>query len=113
MLPAMVADTNTVRGMRWEYFTFLTTVTPCINMKRIVFGPDAAYDQFIERTHDALVEWPSEEGLFALARRGWLGSGVESEPTLFGRLWSVSMRSGPATCGEMVQRRFDSLEEMM
>src|SRR3970282_415759 len=37
-LPGMVTDTTAVRGLRWEYFILTTTLSPCLNLHRMVFG---------------------------------------------------------------------------
>ena len=103
-LPDLVFDTTAIRGLRWEYFIGVTTLTPCLNLQRMVFGPDEEYDAFLQRAHDSLVQWPSEEGLFEVASAGWLGT-IESEgETWIGRLLSVSMRRGDNACGEVVRK---------
>ncbi len=103
-LPDMVFDTSAVRGLRWEYFIGVTTLTPCLNLQRMVFGPDDEYRAFIERAHDSLVRWPSEEGLFQMAKAGWLGTTPSDAETWLGRLLSVSMRRGDGACGEIVRK---------
>lgn len=103
-LPDLVLDTAAVRGLRWEYLIGVTTLTPCLNMHRMVFGPDEEYERFLERAHASLVRFPSEEGLFELARGGWLGALRSDDVTLVGRILSVSMRRGESACGEIVRR---------
>ena len=70
----------------------------------MVFGPDDEYRAFIERAHDSLVRWPSEEGLFQMAQAGWLGTIQSDRETWLGRLLSVSMRQGDGACGEIVRK---------
>lgn len=111
-LPAMVRDTGTVRGLRWEYFMLTTTLTPCINLHRMVFGPDGAYQRFEGEARAALVRWPSEEKLFELARAGYWGGTDPENESLFGRFLGIAMRPGPGSCGNVV-RRFDTLREAM
>jgi len=103
-LPAMVSDTSVARGLRWEVFVGITTLTPCINLQRLVFGPDQRYWDFVEAAHGYLVAWPSEEGLFERARAGWFGSQATAGGTFLGRILSVSMRTGEGTCGEVVRQ---------
>lgn len=110
-LPDLVTDTSAVRGLRWEYFILTATLSPCLNLHRMVFGADAEYASFVERAHDSLVRWPSEEKLFALARAGYWGS-VGARESLVGRFLGVSMRSGPGTCSEVV-RHLEVLKEVM
>jgi hypothetical protein len=100
----MVADTSVARGLRWEVFIGITTLTPCVNLQRLVFGPDPSYWNFVEAAHDQLVAWPSEEGLFERARAGWFGSRADAPGTLVGRILSISMRTGEGTCGEVVRQ---------
>jgi hypothetical protein len=111
-LPALVNDTSAVRGLRWEFFTLVTTLTPCLNLQRMVFGPDAEYERFVTSARDALVRWPSEEHLFELSRAGYLGASPNAESSFLGRLLGVAMRSGPGTCGDIVSR-IESLDEVI
>ena len=104
----MISDDFEIR----DGFTLITTLTPCLNLQRMVFGPDADFERFVDRAHDALVRWPSEESLFELARAGYLGPSADAETSLLGRALGVSMRSGPGTCGEIVAR-IQSLGEVM
>jgi hypothetical protein len=103
-LPEAVLDTTMVRGLRWEYLISVTSLTPCLNLHRMVFGPGGEYDNFVREAHASLVRFPSEEGLFTLARGGWLGTLQSDEPTLIGRVLSVSMRRGEGACGEAIRR---------
>jgi hypothetical protein len=103
-LPSMVSDTSVARGLRWEIFVGITTLTPCINLQRLVFGPDQEYWEFVDDARDHLVAWPSEDGLYERARRGWFGSPGGVPGTLLGRILSVSMRTGEGTCGEVVRQ---------
>jgi hypothetical protein len=103
-LPDMVSDTSVARGVRWEMFVGITTLTPCINLQRLVFGPDEEYWDFVNGAYDLLVAWPSEDGLYELARAGWFGSRAEEQGSFVGRILSVSMRTGEGTCGEVVRQ---------
>jgi hypothetical protein len=103
-MPELVLDSAAVRGLRWEYFIGVTTLTPCLNLHRIVFGPDDEYAAFLEAAHDSLVRWPSEEGLFEIASGGWLGTIQSERATLMGRLLSISMRRGSGACGEILRK---------
>jgi hypothetical protein len=111
-LPELVADTGTVRGLRWEFFTLTTTLTPCLNLHRMVFGPDAEYEAFVEEAHASLVRWPSEEKLFDLARAGYWGAADPANESLFGRFLGIAMRPGEGSCNN-VMKRFDTLKEIM
>lgn len=102
-LAAVVENPSAVRGLRWEAYILMNTFSPCLNLKGMVYGPDEEYEDFVSRAHEALVQRPSEEGLFRLARTGYLGAGG-GEITLLGRVLGLSMRSGPGTCGDVMAR---------
>lgn len=109
-LPSMVLDTAAVRGLRWEYFILTATLSPCLNLHRMVFGADDDFQAFVERARRSLVRWPSEERLFEVARAGYLGAVGDGTPSPFGRFLGISMRSGPGTCADVVGR-FEALKE--
>jgi len=109
-LPAMVLDTAAVRGLRWEYFILTATLSPCLNLHRMVFGADDDFRAFVERARGSLVRWPAEERLFELARAGYLGTVGDGAASPFGRFLGISMRSGPGTCADVVGR-FETLKE--
>ena len=92
MLPGLVLDSTTVRGLAWESFAVMATLAPCMNLNRVVFGPDEAHRAFVDAAHQALVRWPSEEDLFRVASRG-LFERREASP--FGplRLLTLAVRS--------------------
>jgi hypothetical protein len=110
-LPAMILDTSAVRGQRWESLILATTLTPCLNLNRMVFGPDDAYRDFLARARASLVRWPSERQLFDMAEAGYWGAAASGRG-LFGRLLGISMRPGEGSCNDVV-KRFDALREIM
>jgi hypothetical protein len=103
-LPALVTDTSVVRGLRWEYFVGVTTLTPCLNLQRIVFGPDQDYMTFLESAHESLVEWPSEESLFHLAEGGWFETVAEPRTSWIGRVLGISMHGGKGSCEDAISK---------
>jgi hypothetical protein len=103
-LPALVTDTSVVRGLRWEYFIGVTTLTPCLNLQRMVFGPGDGYRVFLEDAHASLVEWPSEEDLYVLAKGGWFASVGRPRHSWFGRLLTIAMSGGEGSCGDVIRR---------
>ncbi|MDP2959511.1 MAG: hypothetical protein Q8N53_24035 [Longimicrobiales bacterium] len=111
-LPGLVTDTSAVRGLRWESFVLTTTLVPCLNLQRMVFGPDDGYRAFLEEARSSLVRFPSEERLFEVARAGYWGAAAPGGASLFGRLLGVSMRPGEGSCNEVV-KRFETLREAM
>lgn len=111
-LPDLVQDTLAVRGLRWEYFILTATLTPCLNLQRMVFGPGDTYRDFVERSRRALVRWPSEDQLFDLARVGYWGGKEQGNLSLLGRILGVSMRKGEGSCAN-VMARLQVLREAM
>lgn len=109
-LPGVVMDTTLMRGLRWEYFSTLATMAPCVNMHRIVFGADENYTAFIEEARGSLIRWPSEEPVFELARRGWVGGVEPAEPTVLGWVTGLYMSSEENSCAQFVRHmRTDGL----
>lgn len=104
MLPELVLDPGTVRGLAWESFALMATMAPCMNLNRVVFGPGDDYREFVSMAREALVRWPSEAGMFEFAARGFLGSTGASEGFRPGRLLRLSVRSGEGACGDAIGR---------
>lgn len=104
MLPELVLDPGTVRGLAWESFALMATMAPCMNLNRVVFGPGDDYREFVAMAREALVRWPSEAGMFELAASGFLGSTSASDGFRPGRLLRLSVRSGEGTCGDAIGR---------
>jgi hypothetical protein len=102
MLPELVLDPGTVRGLAWESFALMATMAPCMNLNRVVFGPGDDYREFVSMAREALIRWPSEAGMFELAARRFLGSA--SEGFRPGRLLRLSVRSGEGACGDAIGR---------
>lgn len=102
-LPGLVLDTTIVRGLRWEYFINLTTVAPCLNMNRMVFGANSEYHEFIEDARESLVRWPSEEPLFDLARRGWVGASDPGPLDPLTRIGGLFMSSDENSCARLLR----------
>ncbi len=106
-LPAIAARPVALRDLRWEFFTLTNTIAPCINLNRIVFGPDADYAQWVEEVRRSLVRWPSEEALFDLALDGYFGAPPDpGSSTLLGRTLGVAMggSDAPGSCSAVFRR---------
>lgn len=100
MLPELVLDPETVRGLAWDSFALMATMAPCMNLQRVVFGPGDEYREFVAMARDALVRWPSEADRFELAARGLLGSSTAWRGFRPGRLLRLSLRTGEGACDE-------------
>lgn len=104
-IPALVEQGDALRGLRWEYFATFNMLSPCINVHKMVFGPDESYDEWRLRARDALVRVRGEMDLFELAeghegRRGAL-------PELNGflpRFLGLTLGSGrsPGSCASLI-----------
>lgn len=106
-LPAIAARPQSLRGLRWEFFTLTNTLSPCINLNRIVFGPDAEYERWVETVRVSLVRWPSEAELFDLALKGYFGASPDpGRSSLLGRLLGLTMGGSraPGSCAGVFQR---------
>lgn len=102
---AIVVDPEALRGLRWNAVGVFHTLSPCINLHKVVFGPGADYDAWLTRARDDLVRFSSEEELFRLARGGWLGSGADvAESDVLGRLLLASLGGsrGSGSCAALV-----------
>ncbi|GMR13880.1 MAG: hypothetical protein BMS9Abin29_2105 [Gemmatimonadota bacterium] len=69
-IPSIVEDGSALRGLRWEYLATFNMLAPCINLHKMVFGPDETYDEWLLRSEAALVRFPGEAPLFELASSG-------------------------------------------
>lgn len=87
-LPDLAEDPNALRGLRWEMAHLVTVFTPCANLRRVVFGPDQEYFEWINRVRSSLVRYESEEAYFEVAMRG---IAPMVEPGLLSRFLAVSM----------------------
>jgi hypothetical protein len=103
-VPDLVETEEALRGLRWEYFATFNMLAPCINLHKMVFGPDATYDEWRERARDTLVRVPGERDLFDLAESGVLGSGGQELQGFFARFLSLTLGSGgaPGSCASLI-----------
>ena len=80
-------------------------LAPCINLQKTVFGPDATYDEWMERAEEALVRVPGEAALFDLASTGTGGSIDEAQsPGGLARLVGLTLgtRTQPGSCARLL-----------
>jgi len=103
-VPDLVETENALRGLRWEYFAAFNMLAPCINLHKMVFGPDNTYDEWRERARDQLVRVDGERELFDLAESGVLGSGGQELQGFFARFLSLTLGSGgaPGSCASLI-----------
>jgi hypothetical protein len=103
-IPDLVEAEDALRGLRWEYFATFNTLAPCINLHKMVFGPDETYAEWRERVRDALVRVPGERDLFDLAESGVVGTGGQELQGFFPRFLSLTLGSGgaPGSCASLI-----------
>jgi hypothetical protein len=100
MMPAAVLNEKVVRGLRWEYFLTFTTLAPCVNLNKVVFGPGQNYEQWLADAEESLVRRPSDEVMFEFLEKGWFrGAGAVQAPGwIRGALRLTFGRSLGGTC---------------
>jgi len=103
-VPDLVTNGEALRGLRWEYFATFNLLAPCINLHKMVFGPDEAYDDWRSDARDALVRVRGERDLFELAEGSAFGpAGQELQGFLprFLRL-ALGSRGAPGSCASLI-----------
>jgi hypothetical protein len=103
-VPDLVETEEALRGLRWEYFAAFNMLAPCINLHKMVFGPDESYDEWRERARDTLVRVEGERDLFDLAESGVVGTGGQELQGFFARFLSLTLGSGgaPGSCASLI-----------
>lgn len=104
-IPDLVEQSDALRGLRWEYFATFNTLAPCINVHKMVFGPDDTYADWRLRVRDALVRVRGEVDLFELAEGNAFGQGEAPELQGFlPRFLSLTLGSGgsPGSCASLI-----------
>jgi hypothetical protein len=79
-------------------------LAPCINMQKMVFGPDETYADWMTRAEKALARTPGEAALFELARSGSAGAGEGLPRGALPRLLAITLGPGtqPGSCAKLV-----------
>jgi hypothetical protein len=106
-IPDLVEQEEALRGLRWEYFSTFNTLAPCINVHKMVFGPDDTYDEWRMRVRDELVRVRGEVELFALAEGNARGGGGSRRLEGFlPRFLSLTMgsRGPPGSCASLIEQ---------
>jgi hypothetical protein len=103
-IPDLVEQEEALRGLRWEYFATFNMLAPCINVHKMVFGPDETYDDWRLRARDALVRVRGELDLFELAEGNARGGGGAEITGFLPRLLSLTLGSGgsPGSCASLI-----------
>jgi hypothetical protein len=103
-VPDLVENDEALRGLRWEYFATFNMLAPCINLQKMVFGPDDTYDEWRQRAERTIVRVPGEQELFDLAESGVLGSGGQELGGFLPRFLSLVLGSGgaPGSCASLI-----------
>ena len=104
-IPGLVEDGDALRGLRWEYFATFNTLAPCINVHKMVFGPDETYDDWRVRARESLVRVRGEVDLFELAEGKLFSRNADAELEGFlPRFLSLTLgsRGSPGSCASLV-----------
>ena len=102
VMPDLVLDENQIPGLRWEFLGIIATISPCLNMQRMVFGPGESYESFLAQARETLVEYPSQAALFDVVSNGYWGP--EPKGDWLGTLLGISMRPGTGSCKSVVKQ---------
>jgi hypothetical protein len=103
-VPALVENETALRGLRWEYFATFNMLAPCINLHKMVFGPDDNYEQWRRRAERAIVRVPGEQRLFDLAEGGVLESDGRDLDGFLPRFLGLVLgsRGAPGSCASLI-----------
>jgi hypothetical protein len=103
-VPDLVENEEALRGLRWEYFATFNVLAPCINLHKMVFGPDETYAEWRRRAERSIVRVPGEQALFDLAGSGVLGTGGQELRGLLPRFLSLVLGShrAPGSCASLI-----------
>jgi hypothetical protein len=103
-IPGLVEREDALRGLRWEYLATFNMLAPCINLQKTVFGPDATYDDWMERARRSLVRVPGEVALFELARAGGALGEDARTPDGLARFIGLTLgtRTQPGSCARLL-----------
>lgn len=103
-VPTLVQNDDALRGLRWEYFATFNMLAPCINLHKMVFGPDETYAEWRRRAERSIVRTPGEQELFDLAETGVVGSGAQELQGFLPRFLSLVLGSGgaPGSCASLI-----------
>jgi hypothetical protein len=103
-IPDLVERSDALRGLRWEYLATFNMLAPCINLQKMVFGPDKTYVDWMDRAQKGLVRVPGEQALFELARTGTAGVEDEAPSGALARLLNLTLgaQTQPGSCARLV-----------
>lgn len=103
-VPTLVQNDDALRGLRWEYFATFNMLAPCINLHKMVFGPDETYAEWRRNAERSIVRTPGEQELFDLAESGVPGSGGQDLQGFLPRFLSLVLGSegAPGSCASLI-----------
>ena len=70
-MPQRILDSDELRGIRWEYFSLLSGISPCMNPHQTVFGPGLNQEEFMRSARKALVRYPAEAAVWEVLKGGF------------------------------------------
>ena len=79
----------------------LSTLGPCLNLNRAVFGPPDDYQAWLDQARALMVRSEGEEQLFRLTQRGWGIPEGDGGWQPVARLFAQVMGGGLGSCAEL------------
>ena len=101
-IPDIVENESALRGLRWEYLATFNMLAPCINLQKMVFGPDETYEEWMVRVQASLVRLPGDGALFELAKSGAFGGRTESGALARVMTWTLGSQTRPGSCVNLI-----------
>ena len=103
-VPTLVVNDEALRGLRWEYFATFNMLAPCINLHKMVFGPDDTYGEWRQAAERSIVRTAGEQELFDLAESGVLGAGGQDLQGFLPRFLGLVLGSegAPGSCASLI-----------
>ena len=103
-VPDLVENEEALRGLRWEYFATFNMLAPCINLHKMVFGPNDTYLEWRQRAERSIARFSGEQQLFDLAESGVIGSGGQDLDGFLPRFLGLVLGSGgaPGSCASLI-----------
>ena len=101
-IPDIVVNEDALRGLRWEYFATFNILSPCINLHKMVFGPDETYEEWLDESREALVRVPGEAPLYDLAKAEVSASGGASGFWAGLLRFTLGSQTRPGSCVNLI-----------
>ena len=97
---AVILDSTSIRGLRWELVQSYMALHPCSDMHQVIFGPDSLHRATMAAARQTLVRRPSDSAFFAMSQadrivpisaKGSRGAAVRSTRPV---TWALTQMTG-------------------